>query len=204
MRLISKNSQITISRNPWPHVCVDNFLSDAALHLILKHLEQHKSKFKVIESHPAKLKLSQIVTVPIYRLFTSDEFNEFLFSLTKSEFLIFEKTGIQFRLTDINSPAFPRHNDFIKERSLVCLLYLSDWDSQKNGGDLVLLDRRAHGNTKAISPIRNRLVLFYSDRTNVHRVDKVVAGKRYSLLFELVPQKKRTKDESRKRGAILP
>ena len=204
MRIIGKDMRLEYKNNPWDHVIVDNFLSERALSTVLAELSKYKDKFRVAESHPAKIRLAQIETLPIYHIFTSKAFKDLLFRTTHREFKIYENSGIQFRFSDKDSPAFPRHNDFIKERTLVVLFYLSNWQ-ESNGGNLTLLHSRKNDLKRTIVPQKNRLVLFYSDRKNTHEVQKVKKGDRYSIVFELVPEKNEDRgyDEKHKNHAIL-
>jgi predicted 2-oxoglutarate/Fe(II)-dependent dioxygenase YbiX len=181
----NKKMEIKIYQDPWPHVIIENVLSKKGLVITEDELQKHKQQFKTLKNHPAKIKYSEISNLPIYKGFTSELFKNLCYFLTHKKYKINSTSGIQFRFSNKNTPEFPLHHDFIDKESIVILLYLSDL-KEKDGGELVLVHPRNRENFKSISPGYNKLVFFASKKNNLHKVNRIKRGNRFSILLELV------------------
>lgn len=200
--IINPEMQLSFGSDPWPHVVIDKFLSAKSLKVILNELSKSEKYFQTVGDHPAKIRFALVKNLPAYKIFCSKDFFSLIYRITQTDFKLNEKSGIQFRFSDPDSPAFPRHNDFIEKRTLVFLFYLSDWNEQM-GGNLELYKQRGKLTSKVIVPIKNRLVFFYSDKKNVHAVQKIKRGNRYSIVFEMIPYNKGGQIDNSKTHALL-
>gem|GEM_PF-3778107 len=93
------------------------------------------------------------------------------------------------RLMTPDSPAFVPHVDEQDEKSLVCIFYLSDWTLGKGGELNLLKDKESDPNgptSKIIEPKANRMVLFFSEDTHWHSVNRTQNWYRYSIISEWI------------------
>ena len=94
---------------------------------------------------------------------------------------------VQFRMSDVTTPAFPVHVDAGEGTSFVSLSYLSpDWEPD-HGGQLILHKSQESSSGAVIDPLPNRLVVFETAADHWHRVEKVRASERYSIMIEWLP-----------------
>jgi Rps23 Pro-64 3,4-dihydroxylase Tpa1-like proline 4-hydroxylase len=184
--LIQKNEnyrQVT----PWTHYVIDNFLPQKMFNKIQKSLCAVSDGYKKRDNDLFDLNYMFLPDLNLAKLFLSADFKTFLESVTGEKLEIYEGSLVQLRLMTPNSPAMPPHVDDQDQRSLVCLWYLADW-VRESGGELNLLKSESSlatdPSSKIIEPVANRMVLFFSDDTNWHSVNKVHNWNRYSVISE--------------------
>jgi Rps23 Pro-64 3,4-dihydroxylase Tpa1-like proline 4-hydroxylase len=128
--------------------------------------------------------------VNLASFFLSEAFNEFLEEVTGQSLSIYQESLVQLRKMTPASPEFPIHIDSQDKRSLVCLFYISEDWRQGCGGELCLFEREDQNSKKLpdqiISPMANRMVLFFSDDNHWHSVNKVHAWTRYCVVSEWI------------------
>jgi len=173
---------------PWEHYVIDNFFSLGDFKKIQKSLCTVKEGYQKRDNDVFDLNFMLVPDFNLLRFFLSGEFQQFLEILTQSQLELYEKGLVQLRLMTPESPAFKPHVDDQDERSLVCLFYLSpDWEPKK-GGELILHknEKAEPDESKVLSPMPNRMVLFFSDDTNWHSVNRVYDWNRYSIISEWI------------------
>lgn len=175
---------------PWTHWQIDNFLPKAIFEKTQKSLCFPQGEFRKRPDDEADINYMFVPDLELAKFFLDDDFKKFLEALTGEQLSIHENSLVQLRKMDANSPSFPIHIDSQDERSLVCLLYVSpEWQSGF-GGELCLFTEEQPSPhcppKKTIAPIANRMVLFFSDDTHWHGVNKVSNWIRYSVISEWI------------------
>jgi hypothetical protein len=184
--LIQKNESYQQVR-PWTHYVIDNFLPQKAFKKIQKSLCEVSHGYKKRDNDLFDLNFMFLPDLSLAKFFLSTDFKTFLEGVTNEKLEIYEGGLVQLRLMTPQSPAMPPHVDDQNQRSLVCLWYLADW-TEGLGGELNLLESEGSlvtdPSSKIIDPIANRMVLFFSDKSNWHSVNKVHNWNRYSVISE--------------------
>jgi hypothetical protein len=185
---LSPEMKITRCVHPWPHIVIDNFLSESSFAELIKRLVTKNTKFKKFEDDPEEIQFTLVPDMKVLEFFLSEDIKKFLGSLAKCSLKIYEKGIVQLRKMDSESPAFPPHSDFIDNINFISLYYLSpDWSPEK-GGELLLHRDEFSGaeekDTKWITPLQNRMVLFFSEKEYWHSVRRVQNWERYLIFSE--------------------
>jgi Rps23 Pro-64 3,4-dihydroxylase Tpa1-like proline 4-hydroxylase len=175
---------------PWNHFLFDNFLSEDRLKALQSLLGQHKSDFRMEDDDELQINYKFLPDIELAKYFLSSNFKSFLETTTGLSLTLNPKSLVQLRLMTSESPAFPCHVDNQDEKSLVCIMYVSpDWRPEF-GGELILhLDKESNPtgpDSKVISPIGNRMILFRSEDTHWHSVNSVKNWLRYSIIMEWI------------------
>ncbi|MDG0816734.1 2OG-Fe(II) oxygenase [Bdellovibrio svalbardensis] len=173
---------------PWQHFILDNvFALNDFINLQERILSQNH-EFKIGSEDPEQIQLRALPDMALAEALLSEEFQGLLEKVSGSALSIYKSGALQLRRMTPDSPAFPPHYDFIDHRTLVMLYYLGrDW-TPANGGELLLHKEEGAAidgpDTKWISPIANRMVLFFCDETNWHSVRQVINWNRYLVFAE--------------------
>lgn len=184
-----KNLKYTKKTHPWPHIIIDDFLPQSDLQRIENVLKQDHP-FKIQPEDPEEIQYIALPDTSLVRDLLSEEFKLFLEDLCGTRLKIFEQGALQLRRMTPESPEFPAHIDFIDKRALIMLLYLSpDW-SPTNGGELILqkAEEFQAETDLLISPLQNRMILFFNDTHHWHSVRKVHNWTRYLVMAEWIVQ----------------
>ncbi|MEK2687549.1 2OG-Fe(II) oxygenase [Bdellovibrio sp. GT3] len=177
---------------PWPYYLVDNFLPLDALEKFQQTMCNSKEGFQRLPDDLWEVNFKFTPDLDLARIFLSEDFKLFLESAADAELEINQKSLVQLRYMNDSSPSMPIHTDTVEYRSLVCILYLSPNWKKENGGELLLHENEKSSSEEAhiIEPIPNRMILFFSDETNWHSVNKVKNWTRYSVMSEWIVQER--------------
>ena len=188
----AKNNKDKFRKNkPFPHIAIDNFISNENLEKLLKEFPGKNSKYWKFPENRNQKKRQMINTgnefkISLFKKFTK----EFYYEISSAPFLDFlEKlTSIKVLMPDPYLAAGGYHNtlsggflkvhadfsthDYLKmERRLNFLLYLNkDWKKNYNG-NLDLYDKKIKI-IKSYQPIAKRLVIFETTTTSYHGLEK--------------------------------
>lgn len=187
--LSEKVFDIQVQKNPWPYWQIDDFLDEKDFTLVQKNLCAIRKGFLKRDDDEADINYMFLPDLNLAKFFLSDDFKGFLQKITGEALRIYEKSLVQLRVMDKESPAFPIHIDSQDEPSLVCLYYISSKWQPGCGGELCLHESEDSQPSQIIEPMANRLVLFFSDATHWHSVNKVNEWVRYSVISEWICQK---------------
>ncbi len=190
-KILAKEAEIFKLSEPFPHLVVDNFLSEKDAKIISKvfpksdeiNWNKHGSGANAdLENFKGvKLQSSDESKFPheikgLMREFNSQGFLYFLKELTGVDYIFgdpyyngcgLHSTGNGGRLmihADVNRYPYPS----LADQYLNCILYVSDEWRDSWGGALELWDKKAKKCIKSIHPKFNRLVIFRTDREAFH------------------------------------
>lgn len=185
-----RQAKIQKASLPWEHFIIDSFLERSTLERIQRDLLSQPPSFKTLPEDPEEIQFTALPNLELTRLLLSDDFKFFLEGLVGQKLRIYEKGALQLRRMTELSPEFPPHVDFIDERALIMLYYLSpDWQPN-HGGELLLLDNEEalpeQASTRWIAPQENRMVLFFNDTHHWHSVRRVHNWTRYLVMAEWI------------------
>lgn len=174
--------------HPWRHWIFDQLLEESDFRSLQDRLLRKKMKFLTRAEDPERLQFTPLPDLRLAQLFLSSEFKVFLEKTVGAKLKIHESGAIQLRRMTEDSPSFPPHHDFIDRRSLVMLYYLSPQWKPAKGGNLQLLKTRKAPteNAVTVSPLENRMVLFFSDKKNWHAVTRVQDWTRLLVMAEWI------------------
>lgn len=184
--LSEKQYQAICHESPWKHWQIDNFLPSEYFSSFQKKLCSFQGDFLKREDDEADINYLFLPDLTLAKFFIGDDFKTFLEKITEETLGIHEGGLVQLRKMDASSPAFPIHIDSQDERSLVCLYYISPNWHPGHGGELCLYKTEDSESEVIIPPIANRMVLFFSDDTHWHSVNKVSDWTRYCIVSEWI------------------
>lgn len=175
---------------PWPHFVIDELLETADFKKLQSRLLKCKGKYLSRDDDPEELQFKPLPDLRLFRFFLSTEFQKFLEKTTETRLRFYSPGAIQLRQMTPESPTFPPHSDYIDGRSLVMLYYVAPGWTEAKGGNLHLL-KDEHSlldgsDSVDINPLENRMVLFFSDKTNWHAVSQVYDWKRLLIMAEWI------------------
>ena len=175
---------------PWQHYVVDDLFDSNILKNIQRKIFNQKIEFKTLPEDPEEIQFAIFPDMDLARYILSAEFKSYLENICGEHLSLYAQGALQLRRMTSLSPEFPAHVDFIKEKTLVMLIYLSpNWESHK-GGELILQpseDSKIE-ECKIIHPVENRMVLFMNDPEYWHSDRKVYDWERYLVMAEWVVQ----------------
>jgi hypothetical protein len=175
---------------PWEHFIIESFLERSTFERIQRDLLRQPPSFKTLPEDPEEIQFTALPNLELTRLLLSGDFKLFLENLVGEKLRIYEKGALQLRRMTELSPEFPPHVDFIDERALIMLFYLSPgWSPQKGGQLLLMESEQAHpeqSSTRWIAPQENRMVLFFNDNHHWHSVRRVHDWNRYMVMAEWI------------------
>ncbi|HEY9698240.1 MAG TPA: 2OG-Fe(II) oxygenase [Trichocoleus sp.] len=168
--------------DPFPHIVIDNFLSEAVLDAILTEFPDPQSidwqKFEAAAERKlatkSELQMGESTRTLLYQL-NSSTFISFLEQLTGIQGLIPDPHFVGGGLHQIEPGGylkmhvdFNRHERLNLDRRLNLLIYLNkDWE-ESYGGHLELWDQEVTQCSKKILPIFNRCVIFSTTDFSYH------------------------------------
>ncbi len=173
---------------PWQHFILDNVLTLRDFTQTQERLLTTPYDFKIGSEDPEQIQFRALPDMALAETILSEEFQNLLETISGAELSIYKTGALQLRRMTPDSPAFPPHFDYIDHRTLVMLYYLGrDW-TPENGGELLLHQKEdsnpVGSESKWISPLANRMVLFFCDETNWHSVRQVINWNRYLVFAE--------------------
>lgn len=174
-------------QEPWLHYVVDGFFDASCFPEIQRQIIDSEQDFSILPDDEHELQFKLLSNIKLARAFYSLQFYNFISSFSDDELSLNEKSLVQLRYADGNTPAFPRHVDTpTLGRSLVVIVYISPGWLPRHGGRLCL--HKAEDSTpetdRYVDPLENRLVAFFTDAKNWHSVEKVTDWARYSIMSE--------------------
>lgn len=192
LNTLANRNKIKFRKNkPFPHIAIDNFISDKNLNQLLKEFPNQNDSYWKLPQNRNQEKRQMINNrsehkISLFKRFTK----EFYYEISSAPFLSFlEKlTSTKVLLPDPYLAAAGYHNtlsggylnvhadfsthDYLKmERRLNFLLYLNkNWNKNYNG-NLDLYDKKINI-VKSYQPIAKRLVIFETTTTSFHGLEK--------------------------------
>ena len=170
--------------SPWPHFVVDGLLPITSFTKVQSQILASSPNYTIAEDHPAKIQLDHLPDLALTEFFFGDEMRGFLEGLSGKALRPNEEIAIQIRRMTDDSPEFPPHIDLIEKPSLIALYYVAPGWQDGGGGELVLLKNEDGGEEKAVAPLENRLVLFWTGDQYWHMVRRVKNWTRLMVLTE--------------------
>ena len=170
------SSESMLSRTPFPHLIIDNFLG-------AKELARAKS---VVSRVPFERKEADLFSLEQTNDLTHEAALTFLKEQLRSAVPALATT-FNVKLTALSVSAMRYspgdyllcHDDELEGRKIAYILYLN---APKKGGELLLREtKKPYRAARRIAAKENRLVLFKVSRKSWHEVAEVLAGKRVSV-----------------------
>lgn len=169
------------SAEPYPHICIDNFLTEATLDRVLRDLEDRGGSETSFARSQENRKTSYLPErLPTYT-------KNLFYALNSRPFILFleEMTGISGLIPDpfffgagVHEVAvgghldihadFNLHSKLNLERRLNILIYLNKGWKEEFGGSFEIWDREMKAKEKSFSPIFNRMVAFSTTSESWH------------------------------------
>jgi hypothetical protein len=158
---------------PWPHLIVDNFLSEDILTQSLSEIRRDNYNFDIESRGTGRIEYSLLKSETLWRAIYSKE-TVALLSLA---------FGVEVKLNE-DTPEFPVHNDFTSSQdSIASFLYLSAGWSPSHGGRLHLFEsEKDQAPSASIQPLQNRFLAFQTKSSYWHSVERVNGWERLSAL----------------------
>ncbi|QDZ19544.1 Fe2OG dioxygenase domain-containing protein [Chloropicon primus] len=101
------------------------------------------------------------------------------FGLQLNRYLYLEWSGLMVWLpgSEIGWHYDSNNEDYLKQRVVSAVAYLNDQGRDFTGGSFEFEE----GETRGVSPREGRVVAYFSNESNIHRVRRVESGRRYTL-----------------------
>lgn len=182
--------QIQKRNQPWEYLQIDQVITPAIFSRIQKEMLLEPPPFKTLPDDPEEIQFTALPHFELTRHLLSIEFKSILENLTQEKLQIHQGGALQLRRMTSSSPEFPVHHDFIDQRALIMLYYISPQWSFEKGGEL-LLHKEEHSppqdeSTQWIAPTENRMILFFNNTDHWHSVRKVHNWTRYLVMAEWI------------------
>ena len=179
---LAECSETFITNDPFPHIVIDNFLSEESANKALSSFELNENWINCsLVNNYKKYQLTK-------KNFMNETCNQIFDELASKEWI--DKVKKITKINDIfldtsldggglhqifNNGSLNIHSDFNSHtinktwrRVLNILIYLNkDWKEEYNG-NLELWDEKVQNNIKSIPPIFNRCVIFKTDKKSFH------------------------------------
>ena len=179
---LAEHSETFITNDPYPHIVIDNFLSEESANKALSSFELNENWINCsLVNNYKKYQLTK-------KNFMNETCNQIFDELASKEWI--DKVKKITKINDIfldtsldggglhqifNNGSLNIHSDFNSHtinktwrRVLNILIYLNkDWKEEYNG-NLELWDEKVQNNIKSIPPIFNRCVIFKTDKKSFH------------------------------------
>jgi hypothetical protein len=174
----------SLRSTPWPHLVVDDFLSDEILARGTHEISEIAYRFDIEPRGSGRIEYALLQSSTLWRAVYSKN----LIALLREAFGVQPKLNkgnmLQLRRMNEETPAFPTHSDHVGgEESIAAFLYLSDgWDAGRGGRLCLHATEHAAGPAAYVEPLRNRLVAFRTSREHWHSVEPVFEWERLSVL----------------------
>jgi len=160
-----------LSKKPYPHVVMDNFLDEEVATQILERLCTESFEYK--ESDLFTFKQTPMLQYDDFLGFLREVLQPVVENLTGKKIGEIDMHGSLYEDTD----HLLCHDDQLEDRVIAYLLYLSDVD-EADGGALTLYDEvngKPGSVVKRVQPRFNRLVIFEVSDVSFHAVEEVIA-----------------------------
>jgi hypothetical protein len=174
----------TLRADPWPHLVLDDFLSEAGLFASLEEIASENYEFGIEQRGLGRIEFSVLKSETLWRAIYSRRIVDLLTRAFGVRVRLNKHNMLQLRRMNDETPDFPVHSDFrSSEDTIASFLYLSEGWTPARGGRLRLHtanDASAVG--AAIEPIRNRFIAFQTKAEHWHSVERVHGWERLSIL----------------------
>jgi hypothetical protein len=169
---------------PWPHLILDNFLTNAVLARSLTEINADTYDYDIEYRGTGRIEFSLLKSETLWRAIYSKRTISLLSSAFGVRVKLNKHNMLQLRRMNEETPEFPLHNDFSsKEESIASFLYLSRGWSSERGGRLHLFESdESPAPSASIAPIENRFVAFRTKSSHWHSVERVYGWERLSAL----------------------
>jgi hypothetical protein len=169
---------------PWPHLIVDNFLSEDILTQCLSEIRRDTYDFDIESRGTGRIEYSLLKSEALWRAIYSKETVALLSLAFGVQVKLNRDNMLQLRRMNEETPEFPIHNDFTSSQdSIASFLYLSAGWSPNRGGRLHLFGSEAdQAPSASIEPLQNRFVAFQTKPSYWHSVERVNDWERLSAL----------------------
>jgi 2OG-Fe(II) oxygenase superfamily len=169
---------------PWPHLIVDNFLSEDILTRSLSEIGRDAYNFDIESRGTGRIEFSLLKSETLWRAIYSKETIALLSVAFGVEVKLNRDNMVQLRRMNEETPEFPVHNDFTSSQdSIASFLYLSAGWSPNHGGRLHLFESEKDQTPSAsIEPLQNRFLAFQTKPSYWHSVERVNDWERLSAL----------------------
>ena len=169
---------------PWPHLVVDNFLSEDILTQSLSEIRRDTYNFDIESRGAGRIEFSLLRSETLWRAIYSKETVALLSLAFGVEVKLNRDNMVQLRRMNEDTPEFPVHNDFTSsQESIASFLYLSPRWSPNRGGRLHLFgSERDQAPSASIEPLQNRFLAFQTKPSYWHSVERVNDWERLTAL----------------------
>jgi hypothetical protein len=169
---------------PWPHLIVDNFLSEDILTQSLSEIGRDAYNFDIESRGTGRIEFSLLKSETLWRAIYSRETIALLSLAFGVEVKLNRDNMVQLRRMNEDTPEFPVHNDFTSSQdSIASFLYLSAGWSPNRGGRLHLFgSEKDQAPSASIEPLQNRFLAFQTKSSYWHSVERVNDWERLSAL----------------------
>jgi hypothetical protein len=169
---------------PWPHLLLDNFLSDSALKQSHAELACELYDYEIEARGTGRIEYSLLRSETLWRAIYSRRTLALLTVAFGLKMALNKHNMVQMRRMNDLTPDFPMHNDFTSDGdSIASFLYLSPGWAPHCGGYLHLFGSKDESSPSAsIEPIENRFVAFRTNPAHWHSVARVNNWERLSAL----------------------
>jgi hypothetical protein len=173
-----------LKSDPWPHLCLDNFLPEAELTAGLEEIASEDYEFGIEARGKGRIEFSLLKSKILWRAIYSREIVDLLSGAFGTPVRLNKHNMLQLRRMTDETPEFPLHSDYTSnENTIASFLYLSSGWSPACGGRLQLYKANdASSWSIAIEPIRNRFIAFQTKPAHWHSVERVHGWDRFSIL----------------------
>lgn len=169
---------------PWPHLIVDNFLSEDILTKSLSEIGRDAYDFDIESRGTGRIEFSLLKSETLWRAIYSKETIALLSVAFGVEVKLNRDNMVQLRRMNEDTPEFPIHNDFTSSQDTIAsFLYLSAGWSPNRGGRLHLFgSEKDQAPSTSIQPLQNRFLAFDTKPSYWHSVERVNGWERLSAL----------------------
>lgn len=171
--------------SPWPHLVLDNFLTEECLEIVLPEVRQVNYNFEIDYRGEGRIEYALLQSKTLWKVLYSFPMISLLSQVFQARISFNKNNLIQIRRMNDATPEFPLHNDYIEgQNTIVAFLYLSQNWKISHGGRLLL-----HGSSEKddiggiVEPTMNKLVAFQTKADYWHSVEKVKCWDRINALI---------------------
>ena len=169
---------------PWPHLIVDNFLSEDALQQALLEIGRDTYAFDIEARGTGRIEFSLLKSERLWREIYSKRTIALLSASFETDVSLNRDNFVQLRRMNDETPEFPMHNDFTSNQdSIASFLYLSTgWTPDRGGRFHLYASDKDQAPAASIEPLQNRFLAFRTKPEHWHSVERVHGWERISAL----------------------
>jgi hypothetical protein len=173
-----------LSAHPWPHLILDNFLTQRVLSRSLLEIRSDTYDYELESRGTGRIEFSLLKSKTLWRAIYSRRTISLLSSAFGMGVKLDRDNWVQLRRMNEDTPEFPLHNDFTSnQNSIASFLYLSNgWDESCGGRLRLFKSDKDCSPSASIDPIQNRFIAFRTKSCHWHSVEKVSGWERISAL----------------------